>query len=364
MKTIHKLIFKETVIAVIFVTLCFLSIFFFFDLIEELPNVGVNNNTYMLHHAFIYVALSSASHLYDLLPMTVLIGTIFVLSRLAQSSEFTILRTSGLDPLMMLRTLTKLGAIFVLITFAVGDYLAPLCDHEAKILQARHMVGNSTQAGSWLKETSSEKETFVKIDQVSAEGLPKSILILEFSSNGTWLSSTYATEAQINDGHWLLKQVTRKELLGQEKQTLIKNTSSNEIKWETEITSQKINATFLKPNRMQTFAIFKYIVHLKANKQSSLKFEIEFWKKIFYPLSCLVMIVLALPYAYLHFRSANIAVHVFGGVIIGISFFMSNNVFSHVGNINNWTPWLAAAAPGIIYSVIALGTFGWLVIRH
>lgn len=364
MKTIHKLIFNETVIAVVFVTLCFLSVFFFFDLIEELPNVGANNNTYKLSHAFIYVLLSSASHLYDLLPMTVLIGTIFVLSRLAQSSEFTILRTSGLDPLMMLRTLAKLGSVFVVITFAVGDYLAPLCDHQAQLLQAQHMGGNGNLASAWLKETNSEQKIFVNIDQLSAEGNPKNIQILEFTASGKWIASTQADEAQIKDGYWLLSQVTRKELQDQTKTASISYTHKKEINWQTEITSEKVNATFLKPNRMQTINLFTYIRHLKANGQNSLKFEIEFWKKIFYPLSCLVMIVLALPYAYLHFRSGNIAVHVFGGVIIGISFFMSNNVFSHIGNINNWTPWLAAASPGLIYSMIALGTFSWLVARH
>lgn len=364
MKTIHKLIFKETVIAVIFVTLCFLSIFFFFDLIEELPNVGANNNTYKLRHAFVYVLLSSASHLYDLLPMTVLIGSIFVLSRLAQSSEFTILRTSGLDPIMMLRTLAKLGSIFVLITFAVGDYLAPLSDHQAQILQAKHMGGNSAQNGAWIRETNAEKKYFVNISQISPDGNPQNLEILEFSAHGNWLATTHASEALIGNGTWLLKQVKRKELNEQAITPSIKINFTNEINWNTEITSEKVYATFLKPNRMQTVNLFQYIKHLKANQQNSLKFEIEFWKKIFYPLSCLVMIVLALPYAYLHFRSGNIAVHVFGGVIIGISFFMSNNVFSHIGNLNNWTPWLAAATPGIIYSIFALGTFSWLVLRR
>ena len=37
-------------------------------------------------------------HLYELAPIAVLIGTIYALARLAQSSEFTILRTGGLGP--------------------------------------------------------------------------------------------------------------------------------------------------------------------------------------------------------------------------------------------------------------------------
>jgi lipopolysaccharide export system permease protein len=125
-----------------------------------------------------------------------------------------------------------------------------------------------------------------------------------------------------------------------------------------------IAVAILKPGRMSTIDLFQYIRHLSANGQTTQRFEIEFWKKVFYPLSCLVMVVLALPFAYLHSRSGNIASHVFGGVLAGISFFLLNNVFSYLGNINNWLPWFAAAAPGILYSLASLAAFGWLVVRQ
>jgi lipopolysaccharide export system permease protein len=59
-----------------------------------------------------------------------------------------------------------------------------------------------------------------------------------------------------------------------------------------------------KPDRMSTIDLFDYIRHLDANGQTAQRYEIEFWRKVFYPLSCLVMVVLALPFAYLHFRQA------------------------------------------------------------
>jgi lipopolysaccharide export system permease protein len=55
---------------------------------------------------------------------------------------------------------------------------------------------------------------------------------------------------------------------------------------------------------------------------------------------------------------------VFGGVLAGISFFLLNNVFGYLGNINNWLPWFAAAAPGLLYTLASLAAFGWLVIRQ
>lgn len=58
-------------------------------------------------------------------------------------------------------------------------------------------------------------------------------------------------------------------------------------------------AALLSPDRMQTLDMFQYIRHLQANGQSAQRYEIEFWRKVFYPISCLVMMVLALLFAYL-----------------------------------------------------------------
>lgn len=366
MKTLRKLIYNEVVVSVTFVTFCFLALFFFFDFIDELPNVGGNNNVYQLRHAFGFVLLSVPSHLYELLPISVLIGTIFVMSRLAQSSEFTILRTSGLTPLLALKNLMWLGAAFVIITFAVGDYLTPVSDRYAQLLKSRYLgseikVGHT---GAWLRETQENKKVFLNIYQLSPDGSPQGIRIFEFNADGEWQSLSQAADAKIENDAWVLRQTVRNELEPNTGKSHLLRTHADQVRWPSEITSEMIAVAILKPGRMSTIDLFQYIKHLNANGQTSQRFEIEFWKKVFYPLSCLVMVVLALPFAYLHSRSGNIASHVFGGVLAGISFFLLNNVFSYVGNINNWSPWFAAAAPGMLYTCASLAAFGWLVVRQ
>jgi lipopolysaccharide export system permease protein len=51
-------------------------------------------------------------------------------------------------------------------------------------------------------------------------------------------------------------------------------------------------------------------------------------------------------------------------VMIGISFFLLNNVFGYIGNLQNWLPWVAAGAPGFLYTLFSLAAFGWLVLRR
>ena len=196
--------------------------------------------------------------------------------------------------------------------------------------------------------------------------------IFEFDNKGLVVSLMNAKSAAFaQDDSWTLTQVNRTEFsvpttsatLATQTAGVTRSTMTS-FRWPTEITEEMVSVALLKPERMGTLDLFTYIRHLDANGQTAQRYEIEFWKKVFYPLSCLVMVILALPFAYLHFRSGGIATYVFTGVMIGISFFLANNVFGYIGNLQNWQPWLAAATPGMLYMGISLGAFGWLVLRR
>lgn len=367
MKTIRRLIYGEVLASVAFVTLGFLALFFFFDFVDELQDVAKDGpGGYELAHALMYIFLMVPNHLYELVPITVLIGTIFVMARLAQSSEYTILRTSGLGPWRALRTLLVMGCGFVVLTFAVGDYLAPVADRSAQLLKSRFQ-GRLTvgQTGAWLKEKQAYNQYAANVGALTPEGDMKSVRIFEFDNRGFLVSQTTAAAARFaEDDSWVLENVERSEFSVQNGTARVDRQHMERFRWPTTITAEMVSVALLKPDRMRTIDLFQYIRHLDANGQTAQRYEIEFWRKVFYPLSCLVMVVLALPFAYLHFRQGGITTYVFGGVMIGISFFLLNNVFGYIGNLQNWWPWLTSAAPGLIYSIVSLAAFGWLVLRR
>ncbi|MGH8803211.1 MAG: LPS export ABC transporter permease LptG [Polaromonas sp.] len=381
MKTIRRLIYGEVLTAIALVALGFLALFFFFDLVDELQYLGRNNGLsataeiYQIRHALLYVALLVPNHLYELLPISVLIGTIFVMARLAQSSEYTILRTSGLGPWRALKLLLVLGALFVMLSFAVGDYVAPASGRAAQLLKARYQnkitIG---QTGAWLKEKQAYNTYVVNVKALSPDNEMQGVQIFEFDNKGLIVSTTQAPLATFAaDDAWQLQQAARAEFevpagvtpsgKPQESAKVSRATVAS-FRWPTGISAEMVSVALLKPERMSTIDLFSYVRHLEANAQTAQRYEIEFWKKVFYPLSCLVMVMLALPFAYLHFRSGGIAGYVFAGVMIGISFFLLNNVFGYIGNLRNWQPWLAAATPGLLYMAVSLGAFGWLVLRR
>ncbi len=385
MKTIRRLIYGEVLASIALVALGFLALFFFFDLVDELQYLGKNNglpnasDVYQIRQALLYVGLLVPNHLYELLPISVLIGTIFVMARLAQSSEYTILRTSGLDPWRALNLLLGLGAFFVVLSFVIGDYVAPFTERAAQLFKARYQSAVTVgQTGAWLKEKQAYNTYVANVKTLTSRNEMQGVQIFEFDNKGLIVSTTQAALASFgDDDSWLLTKVIRTEFntpsntpsprdqASQSKQPVgVTRAVIENFRWPTEITQEMVSVALLKPERMGTLDLFNYIRHIEANGQTAQRYEIEFWKKVFYPLSCLVMVILALPFAYLHFRSGGIASYVFAGVMIGISFFLLNNVFGYVGNLRNWQPWIAAAAPGLFYMAISLGAFGWLVIRR
>lgn len=369
MNTLRRLIYNEVLRAVAFVALGFLCLFFFFDLLDELQSIGKRGPfNYGIAQALLVVALMVPAHLYELLPIAVLIGTIFVMARLAQSSEYTILRTSGLGPWRALRTLLVLGLGFVLLTFAIGDYVAPAADRAAQLLKARYQgfVPTGGNTGAWLREKRGDRTYTVNVMTIKPGGELVGVRIYEFDDKSMVESMTSAASASVDGEQWKLKTVNRQiyETRDAADEARIEIDDLPEWNWPTGLTSEMVSVALLRPDRMGTVELFNYIGHLTASGQASQRYEIDFWRKVFYPLSCLVMVVLALPFAYLHFRSSGLAGYVFGGVLIGISFFLLNNLFGYIGNLGNWWPWLTAAAPGLIYSVLSLGAFSWLVLRH
>ena len=86
------------------------------------PGVGeLGSGDYNLRAVFIFVALSTPAHAYELFPVAVLIGTLYVLGQLAANSEYTVMRGSGLSPLRAGWALAKIGIAFVLLTFVLED---------------------------------------------------------------------------------------------------------------------------------------------------------------------------------------------------------------------------------------------------
>ena len=365
MRTVRRLFYVDIAYAVVFVALAFLALFFFIDFVDELRDIGTRG--YTAAHAAAYSLLHAPSHLYELMPIAVLIGTIYGLARLAQTSQYTILRTGGLGPGRALWLLTSLALAFGAITFVVGDYVAPFSERLASQLRARFSGSLKLgRSGAWIKERSSslEGERSYSINVGSAERgtLLRDVRIYEFDADGRLLSRTSAAQAQVDrDGTWALRDVSVTRWIEAGNDSSARQENLAQSVWRSSLSPKVVAAAVLPVTTMSTIELWRYIGHLADNEQAAQMQKIQFWNRALYPFVCLVMVGLALPFAYLHARSGGVSMKVFVGIMLGVSFVLLNNVFRHLGLLGNWTPWLVAATPGALYLALSLAAFSWLV---
>ena len=379
MKTIRKLLYRDIVASVLFVAFAFLSLFFFIDFVDELEGVGRRGRT--AWHAVLAALFEVPGHLYELAPIAVLIGTIYSLASMAQSSEFTILRTGGLGPWRALRLLALLGLAFALLTFVVGDFLAPASKQQGVQLKARTSGGLAIGgAGAWLKEhrktPEGERSYSVNVAGTGAGGTLLGVRIFEFDADGRLLSRIESAEGRVgNDGTddtdgnngnnatWQLKDAQRTQWPPARSTGLpmVAVTRHALLDWPSTLDAKVVAAAVLPDGTMTTLELWRYSAHLSDQEQAAQGYQIRFWRKALYPLACLVMVALALPFAYMHARAGGISFKVFGGIMLGISFVLLNNLAGHIGMLRGWTPWISAAAPGLMYLLLSMGAFAWLV---
>lgn len=368
MKTVRRLFYRDILSSVGFVAVAFLALFFFIDFVDDLDQVGKRGRA--VWHVALAALFEVPGHLYDLLPIAVLIGTIYSLARMAQASEYTVLRTGGLGPGRALRLLAALGLGFGLLNFVVGDYVAPAAEQARLLMDARFEGGKRLAgAGAWLKERhrgpEGERSLSINIAGTTATGQLQHIRAFEFDADGRLLTRTTAREAAVAaDGTWSLTdvQITSWPPGGTgSDSTAVRVDSYPTLSWRGSLDPAVVAAAVLPLTSMTTVELWRYGAHLDVQAQATQQVQIRFWKKALYPLACLVMVALALPFAYLHARAGGVSLKVFGGIMLGIGFVLLNNLAGHIGMLRDWTPWIVAAAPSLLFLLLSMAAFTWLV---
>ncbi|HEY4372724.1 MAG TPA: LPS export ABC transporter permease LptG [Burkholderiales bacterium] len=347
MTVIRRYLAREIYSSTILVLAAFLALFAFFDLIHELGDVGKGH--YMLQHAALFVLLTIPGHVYELMPIAALIGTIYALAQLASHSEITVMRVSGLSTGLALRHMAMIGLTFVIITFLFGELVAPISERAAQRLRidkTSSSIAQEFRSGLWVRD----EGRFVNVGEVRPDTSLLRVKIYEFDKDYRLRSISTAARGEYEPPNkWKLTQVQR---------TVFTPVGTRleevpEMEWSSELNPDILSVLLVQPDKMSIVNLYLYIRHLSENRQKVERYEIALWKKAVYPAAVLVMMLLALPFAYMQVRSGGVSLKIFAGIMLGLLFHLLNNLFAHLGAINTWPPFLAAVVPSLLFLLLA-----------
>jgi len=347
MKVVRRYLAREIYAATGLVLAAFLGLFAFFDLIHELGDIG--KGSYALQHAALFVLLTVPGHVYELMPIAALIGTVYALAQLAAHSEITVMRVSGMSTAKALGAILQIGLVFVVVTFVFGEFIAPPGERAAQSLRLKatsSSIAQEFRSGLWVRD----ELRFVNVAEVRPDTRLIGVKIYEFDADYRLRSVSMAAEGEyLPPNKWKLSKVTRTvfSAVGTRIET------APDMEWTSDLNPDILGVLLVQPDKMSMVNLYLYIRHLQENRQKTERYEIALWKKIIYPAAVLVMMVLALPFAYMLVRAGGVSLKIFAGIMLGLVFHLLNSLFAHLGAINTWPTIVSALTPSALFLVLA-----------
>jgi len=357
MKTLTRYIGREVLSAILLIFSALVILFAFFDLINELGDVG--RGSYTITSALLTVGLQLPSRMYELFPVASLIGTLFALAQLVASSEYTVMRVSGASLLQVGWSLVRIGIPLSLVTFLAGEFVAPQATQLSRGVRAQAMgdtsrvIAEQFRSGFWFKQD----QTFVNIRSVLADLTLVGISIYEFDDDFRLRNVRTADAGSFaGNGQWHLKTVRNTEIA----LTGTKTTQTDSMTWISVLRPSLLTVYQVAPEKLEINTLLDNIRLLGSGTSKTTRFEIAFWNKVFYPAAVIVMMIVALPFSYFQRRQGGVGFRIFAGTMLGLSFFLAGRLFSNLGVLNDWPALFSATFPLVVFIAMTVAMLWWL----
>jgi len=326
-----------------------LSIFVFVDYVSQLSSVGTGD--YGAFQAAIYVLLRLPQRLYELSPSILLLGGILSLGALAANSELIVMRASGITTLRITRSVLQTGFIIAILVALLGEYIVPSATRSAKTFRAEAMEKKLIVGGAndiWARDNN----RYVNVKEILPNHQLREISVYELDENHQLSSMIHAEKAQYQNDEWVLDNIKRSEISLHGVQT----TFEKQLKLKRLILLELFSVLELESKDMSAQELLTYSQYLQANNLASDEYLLEFWIKIFTPLTCLAMLLIAMPLVFATTpRSGGAGQRVILAVLIGVSYFVVNRSVNHLGLALDMAPFLSASLP--LFMVVLLSFY-------
>lgn len=350
MKMLDRYIGRTVIGHTLVVLTILLMVYFFTTLVGEMGYVG--KGTYTAVNALLYSLMLIPGQVYELFPMVALLGSMLGLGALANNSELTVMRVSGISVKRVAFSVLKTGLLMIVVVIAIGEGVAPELEKTAHVQRLKAMakhISVNTSSGMWAKDG----DSFIAIDKLNPGGDASGVTLYRMAGQQIQ-EVAVAASAHYQRGVWYLKQV-RRTVFTADGVTVQKQP---EAEWETGLTPDVISLASMPPEDLAIWELNDYIGYLRENGLASQRYEVALWVRVMAPLATSVMILMALPFVFGSTRALGVGARIMTGAMIGIVFYLFNSVFSRVGIIYDIPPFLSAAIPTVLVFIV------WLVMMR
>ena len=323
-----------------------LALFTFFAFMDEMGQVG--RGSYGLAQAAQYVVLTIPRMMVQMFPIAALIGSMAGLGLLARHNELTVIRAAGVPLKRIVWAVMKVGLALAIMVSVLGEWVAPRSEGRAQVLRSVSMSENISfkgKNGLWARDGNS----VVNVREIMPDGKLAGVYIYDFAEPNQLKQITQAKQAIYLRDHWSLQDVTHQQF---EADTVHSSQAVEEV-WTTRLSPDLLNVVIVKPDTLSMVGLRNYVNYLHENGLKAERYEVAYWAKIAAPFVTGVMVFLAIPFVFGSLRSVTAGQRIVVGTLIGVGFYLFNQVTTYVTLVYELNPIAGALLPAVIFSAYA-----------
>ena len=345
--------FVETFVLVLASFVLLMLVFTFFELVGD-----ILRNRIPLSVVGEYLLNLTPSMLYQIAPLAVLIAVLVTFGVLNRNSELIAMKATGISLYRLVVPVVSISAILAVSLFLFDEYYLPQANRRQEALRST-IKGRPPQTflhpeQKWMFGQQHPGEPgrifyYQFFDSDSNEFA--NFTVFEFDP-GTFSISRriFASRVYWDDrkGAWQFQKGWESTLAGQVQTSYREFTTATfpEIREDPSyFKKERLQSQEMNFNQLQ-----RYIRDLRQSGFDTMRLRVGLWHKLAYPLVCIVMAVIAIPFALTMGRRGSLT-GIAVAIAIGLAYWVIDDLFGAMGNVNYLPAAFAAWSPDILFAL-------------
>ena len=322
-----------------------------FGLFAEL---GALKGHYDFSAATLYLFKLLPGQVYQTLPYSVLVGSVWGLGALATSGELSALQGLGMSRFSVLYVCISVSMMLILGGLALTQWVIPQLQYEAEVerrmLRSEGAVGEVVEDGHWLRD--GNDLVYVRYWLKRQEMLQVSRYV--YTADRKLIEVQDIARATYEDSYWQAHGI-RRQIFTPEG---IERSELETVRWDSTIIPDSLR-TATAPQFMGLVELHFLTKYLIANNLNPDRHDLVFWQRVLQPLSIAVMVLISMIFIFGPMRSHGPGVRLFASIMTGILIVIVQRFVALSSLAYDYTPLVGVLVPQLV--LMALGI--WFLVR-
>ena len=327
---VAKHVTKTTALAMLGATAILSALQVLFTYMGEL---GSLKEGYGAWQAFLFVLWGAPQYLYEILPISALIGAVLGLGTLASNSELIVMRASGISLWRIVGWVMRSAMLLVLLSFLLSEYVIPHTNEKAKSIKDHRSVAQLGEVkGYWTREG----QRFIYIDYANAQGQLKQVQMLDFDNDYRLKSVLDADQGEfVKNGQWTLSKADQMDIFQDGHSKLIQ-TEKQDLALA--LQPKYVHMVTIDPEDLAPSQLISFMGYMHEYSQVPKTYLLAFWQKVASPFALLALVLVACSFIFGPLRQQSMGFRLVIALFVGLGFYYLQDFLGYASLVYSPSP--------------------------